>query len=102
MKLKITHTQLECLCRLMNLTLGMFKPTDNVDKLLIAHMNTLHKRLVKRFVDQQNQYTIDLPDESAIAFFEFWQNVNIADDYGRNIVQRIMDDIDRNNLVITA
>jgi malate synthase len=86
----------------MNLSLAMFKPSDNIDKLLAVHMTSLHKRLVKRFVDQRKQYTIDVPEDSAIAFFEFFQNVNISDGYGRTIVQRIMNEIDNSNLVITA
>jgi len=99
MKLKITYTQLDCLCSLLNATLGCYTPDDNIERLLYTHMYDLYKRLVKRFIDQSKNYTVDMPNVVAIAFYEFWQKVNIEDIYARSFIQGILNEIDKNNLV---
>jgi hypothetical protein len=99
MKLRITHTQLGCLGQILLHVSKEFQPTDNVERLLIIHIKELTTKIAKQYLDNRIKNTITLKDAAAIAFYEFFCQVNIADLYARNIVNKILTEIDKQNLV---
>lgn len=65
----------------------------------MIHIKELTTKIAKQYLDNRVKNTVTLKEATAISFYEFFRQVNIADLYARNIVNKILTEIDKQNLV---
>ncbi len=73
MVLQLTKSQLQALEQELRESLA-HEHFDMTDKLCVAILHRLYKRVVLKLLDLKNKYTVTLDDETAIAFYIYFND----------------------------
>lgn len=99
MKIKLTHSQLQALGAVLRHMLNEYPGGTNHERLVAILMEAFYKKLAKKYIEGCSKYTVTVPPETAIAFYEFFIDTHIEDLYGRTVINTILMKIDQHNYV---